>query len=174
MSGVDELLAELEAERAAFVEVLESVDLELVTAPGVVDDWSVRDLVVHVAFWSEHATEALALAAAGRGAEFAYAKRDTDRMNADLLTESRRTSPPAAVDREDRAYEAFARSVAALEPAFLGLRLGNGDTVEEIIRYDGPDHYREHTDHLRAWFGEEEEEGAEEGTGASSHAERAN
>ena len=172
MSRVDELLAALEAERGAFVAALESVDLELVTAPGVVDDWSVRDLVVHVAFWSEHATEALSLAAAGRGGEFAYAKGDTDRMNADLLIESRRTSPAASVARELRAFEAFAGSVAMLEPALLGLRLGNGDTVEEVIRYDGPDHYREHTEHLRAWFGADEY--PEEGADADSHAGRAN
>lgn len=155
MNRVDELLAELEAERGAFADLLETVDAELVTAPGVVDDWSVRDLVVHVAFWCEHATEAVALAGVGRGGEFAYASGDTDRMNADLLTESRHTSPAAAVDREARAYEAFSAAVAALDPALLDLRLGNGDTVEAVVRYDGPDHYREHTEHLRAWFGEE-------------------
>ena len=156
MSRVDELLAELEAERAAFADLLETVDAELVTAPGVVDDWSVRDLVVHLAFWCEHATRAIDLATAGRGAEFAYASGDTDRMNADLLTESRHTSPAAAVDREARAYEAFCGAVAAMDPALLDLRLGNGeDSVEEVIRYDGPDHYREHAEHLRAWFGEE-------------------
>jgi Mycothiol maleylpyruvate isomerase N-terminal domain len=154
MSRVDELLAELESERGAFADLLETVDAELVTAPGVVDDWSVRDLVVHLAFWCEHATNAINLGVAGRGAEFAYASGDTDRMNADLLTESRRTSPAAAVDREARAYEAFAAAVAALDPTLLDLRLGNDDTVEAVIRYDGPDHYREHTEHLRAWFGE--------------------
>ena len=155
MADRETLLAELEAERAAFADLLETVDAELVTAPGVVDNWSVRDLVVHVAFWSEHATGALARAIAGRGDEFAYAKGDTDRMNADLLDESQRTSPAEAVDREARAYEAFSGAVASLDPALLGLRLGNGDTVEEVVRYDGPDHYREHTDHLRAWFGED-------------------
>ena len=173
MADRDALLAELDAERTAFADLLETVDAELATAPGVVDDWSVRDLVVHLAFWCEHATEAIALAVAGRGAEFAYASGDTDRMNADLITKSRRTSPGAAVDREARAYEAFSRALASLDPALLGLRLGNGDTVEEVIRYDGPEHYREHTEHLRAWFGED---GAEEehDAGTSSHAERAN
>jgi hypothetical protein len=158
MSRVDELVAELDVERAAFAALLETVDAELVTAPGVVDDWSVRDLVVHVAFWCEHGTDALALAVAGRGAEFSYDPRDTDRMNAELLAESRRTSPASAVDREARAYETFAGALGDLDPALLGLRLGNGDTVEEVIRYDGPDHYREHTEQLRAWFGEDHSE----------------
>ena len=153
MSRVDELLAQLEMERAAFVATLEAVDLELVTAPGVLEDWSVRDLVVHVAFWSEHAAEALSLATSGRGAEFAYDDTQTDSMNARLLTESRRTSPQAAIEREEGAYAALAAALAALDPTLLDRALGNGDTVEEVIRYDGPDHYREHTEHLRAWFG---------------------
>lgn len=155
MADRETLLAELDAERTAFADLLETVDAELATAPGVVDGWSVRDLVVHLAFWCEHATGALSLAGTGHGDEFAYSTADTDRMNADLLTESQRTSPARAIDREARAYEAFSGAVASLDPALLGLRLGNGDTVEEVIRYDGPDHYREHTDHLRAWFGEE-------------------
>jgi hypothetical protein len=155
VSRIDDLLAALEAEHAAFLAALESVDLELVTAPGVVDDWSVRDLVVHLAFWSDHAAEALTLATTGRGAEFAYDTSQTDAMNARLLTESRAIAPRAAIEREGRAYEAFAAAVAVLDPALLDLALGNGDTVEEVIRYDGPDHYQEHTEHLRAWFGEE-------------------
>jgi len=158
MSRVDALLGQLANERAAFVAALETVDLELVTAPGVLEDWSVRDLVVHVGFWSEHAAEALSLARAGRGAEFAYDGSLTDAMNARLLAESRRTSPRAAIEREGRAYDAFATAVAALDPALLDLALGNGDTVEEVIRYDGSDHYREHTEHLRAWFGVDQDE----------------
>jgi hypothetical protein len=49
--------------------------------------------------------------------------------------------------------------IAALDEALLGAALGNGDTVEAVIRYDGPDHYAEHTGHLRAWFGADPEEG---------------
>ena len=155
MTRIEDLGRELEAEHAAFVTALESVDLELVTAPGVLENWSVRDLVVHVAFWAQHAKEALSLASAGQGAAFAYDTTQTDAMNARLLEEARHTSPQAAVERESRAFEAFGAAVAALDPALLDLRLGNGDTVEEVIRYDGSDHYREHTEHLRAWFGEE-------------------
>ena len=58
----------------------------------------------------------------------------------------------AALIREDEAFDAFRARVAGLEGAQLDERLGNGDTVEAVIRYDGPDHYAEHTEHLRAWF----------------------
>ena len=158
MSRLEDLLAELATEHDAFVTALEAVDLELVTAPGVVEDWSVRDLVVHVAFWAEHAAEALRLATDGRGAEFAYDTSKTDAMNARLLEESQKTTPSAAVDREDRAYEGLVAAISALDPTLLDVHLGNGDTVADVIGYDGAAHYREHTAQLRAWFSEDDDE----------------
>lgn len=152
------LVAALDEARAAFLEALAEVDAELVTAPGVVGDWSVRDLVVHVAFWAEHASGAVDLALAGRGDDFAYSTDETDAMNARLLREAGGVSPSDALAREAAAFAGLRRRVAELDPAVLGLRLGSGDIVEEVIRYDGPDHYAEHTDHLRAWFGADEDD----------------
>lgn len=155
---IDALLDRLDASRQAFVDALEAVDADLVTVPGVMEDWSVRDIVVHVSAWCEHATNALELAVAGRGDEFAYSTGDTDAMNVRILEEARRTSPSAALEREEAAFTALRERVSAIDPELLPLRLGNGDTVEEVIAYDGPDHYAEHTEHLRAWFAPEHDE----------------
>ena len=155
MSRIEALLAELTAEHDAFVSSLEAVDVDLVTAPGVVEDWSVRDLIVHVAFWAEHAAEAIRLVATDRGDSFDYDTAETDAMNARLLVESRQTAPSAAIDREERAFDDLVSALGGLDPALLDVRLGNGDTVAEVIGYDGAEHFREHTAHLRAWFGED-------------------
>lgn len=149
---VEALLRQLDASRQAFLDALEEVDADLVTVPGVMEDWSVRDIVVHVAAWDEHGTEALALAAGGQGELFAYSTGDTDAMNERILVEGRTLSPADALRREEAAFGAFRDAIATLDPAMLSHRLGNGDTVEEVIRYDGPDHYAEHTEHLTAWF----------------------
>lgn len=156
------LVAGLDAARDAFHDALSHVDVELVTAPGVVEDWSVRDVVVHVAAWDEHGRDAMQLATEGRGAEFAYSKAQTDAMNVRFLAEARRTSPSAALEREAAAFDEFRARVVALDEALLDLRLGNGDTVEEVIRYDGADHYAEHTEHLRAWFATDAGEDADD------------
>lgn len=158
MNRIEALLAELTTQHDAFVTALEAVDLDLVTAPGVVEDWSVRDLIVHVAFWAEHAAEAIGLVVTDRGDTFDYDTAETDAMNARLLVDSRQTAPSAAIDREERAFEALVTALGDLDPALLDIRLGNGDTVAEVIGYDGADHYREHTAHLRAWFGDDDED----------------
>jgi hypothetical protein len=154
----DDLLAALDAARDGFQEALADVDEDLVTVPGVMDEWSVRDIVVHVAFWAEHAANAIELTAAGNGSAFDYSPDQTDAMNERLLAEARSISPADALAREEAAFASLRERVAGLDPALLPHRLGNGDTVEEVIRYDGPDHYAEHTAHLRAWFGAEDDE----------------
>ena len=154
----EHLLADLDAARDDFLDALANVDADLVTVPGVMDDWSVRDLVVHVAAWAEHAVHALDLAAAGRGTEFDYSTEQTDAMNEAILAEGRTTSPAAALAREEAAFTAFRDRVAALDVAVLDRPLGNGDSVADVIRYDGPEHYAEHTAHLRAWFEDDSDE----------------
>lgn len=146
------LLDEMDAQRERFSAGLADVEPALMTAPGVVGDWSARDLVHHVAFWAEHGTAVIALAVAGRGAEFAYDRSDTDGMNARAVAEAGGFSAAAVREREYRSFVAFRAAVAGLPPELLGQPLGNGDTLEQVIRYDGPDHYAEHAAHLREWF----------------------
>ena len=119
MTRIQDLLAELAAEHDAFVAALEAVDLELVTAPGVVEDWSVRDLVVHVAFWAEHASDALRLATEDRGDEFAYDTAQTDAMNARLLEESRVTRRTPRSSARSAPTRTSSRAITALDPALL-------------------------------------------------------
>jgi hypothetical protein len=148
----DALVIELTDRRADFLAALADVDPDLRTAPGLVGPWSLRDLVVHVAFWSDHAAGALALAAAGRAAEFEFDASQTDVMNERVFLEGRGLSMDAAIDREEAAFRRFQTALARISDVLLDLGLGNGDSVEEVVCYDGPDHFAEHTGQIRAWF----------------------
>lgn len=146
------LLAELDAARARFIAALADVDPDLFTVPGLMETWSARDLVEHVAFWSDHGAHALELAIGGNGQEFDYDSSQTDAMNAKTLSRASTLSPREVKEHEQVAFERFRAALAGLAPDVLDLVLGNGDTVERVIRYDGPEHYDEHTEHFRAWF----------------------
>jgi hypothetical protein len=147
-----ELLQALEAARTRFVAALADVEPDLFTVPGLMETWSARDLVEHVAFWSDHGADALELAANGRGAEFDYDSSQTDAMNVETLAHASTLTPGEVTEHEQVAFERLRHHLAALDPTLLDQVLGNGDTVERVIRYDGSDHYDEHTEHIRAWF----------------------
>lgn len=144
---VQTLVEELERERAAFIAALDG--LPEPEGRAIVESWDGRDLVIHAAFWSEHGANAVELATAGRGDEFDYDSTQTDAMNDVTAAAGHATSLAAARTREDAAYLRFRRAMADLGDELLDLRLGNGDTVEAVIRYDGPDHYAEHAEHFR-------------------------
>ncbi len=162
MADRSALLQDLDAAREDFLEALSAVDLELATVPGVMEDLSVRDLVYHVAVWCEHGSEAIDLVSHGRADEFSYSTGDTDAMNARFLADGRSVSPADALAREEAAFEGFRERISGLDAALLDARLGNGDTVTEVIVYDGPQHYDEHTAHLRAWFGTDADDASDE------------
>ena len=135
MAELEALLSALDAARDDFHDALAGVDAELVTVPGVVGEWSVRDLVVHVAAWDEHGTAALELATSGRGGDFAYSTADTDAENDRIEAEALRTSPSEALAREERAFTEFRAAFydSPKRPAMINFIAGLGgreDTAE--------------------------------------------
>ena len=142
------LLDELDRQRADFVAALGALPPGTDERP-IVETWTARDLVWHCGFWSDHGAEALELALAGRGDEFGYRSDETDAMNASETAVGRRQEVAAIMAREDAAYVRLRAAISQLTDRLLDLELGNGDTVEAVLRYDGPDHYREHAGHLR-------------------------
>jgi hypothetical protein len=70
-------------------------------------------------------------------------------MNELTASEGRALSFDEARRREAVAYQRFRDALAVLGDERLDEQLGNGDRVQDVVRYDGPDHYAEHAAHLR-------------------------
>ena len=147
-----QLAAELAEARAVFVEALADVAPELLTTPGLVGDWSARELIAHLGYWTGHAAEALHFAREGRADEFGTADLNVDERNEVVARVARETDLPTVRKREEAAFGALMDALAGLDPALLSENVAYGDTLEQVIRDDGPDHYREHAIDIRAWF----------------------
>lgn len=146
------LVAELVEAREEFLRALADVEPALLTTPGLVGDWSARELIAHLGYWSGHAAEALHLAAEGRAEEFGEEGLDVDERNAVVARVAAETELRQVREREAAAFEAFLDALRDATREALGERVAYGDTVAEVVRDDGADHYREHTLDLRAWF----------------------
>jgi hypothetical protein len=55
----DRLLILVDKEWASFLASLKNINDELIRQPGVVGDWSVRDIIAHVTTWEEEALKFL-------------------------------------------------------------------------------------------------------------------
>lgn len=149
---VQALIADLRVARDEFLAAIGDIDPTLRIAPGLVGDWSARELLAHVGYWAGHAAESLHRAALGELAEFGTDELSVDERNAVVARVAAETDYATVATREQSAFEQFAARLATVDPDALDERDADGDTLEEIIAFDGADHYREHTLDIRAWF----------------------
>ena len=149
---VQELLDGLATARDEFLAAVADIDPALRTTPGLVGDWSARDLLAHVGYWAGHAAESLHRAEQGELHEFGRDDLSVDDRNDVVTRVARETDYATVASREQGAYEAFVARLTAVDPECLDDRDADGDRLEEIVAFDGADHYREHTLDIRAWF----------------------
>ncbi|HET8571432.1 MAG TPA: maleylpyruvate isomerase N-terminal domain-containing protein [Candidatus Limnocylindria bacterium] len=152
------LAAELREARDLFLAALADVDPALLGAPGLSGEWSARELVAHLGYWAGHAAEALHYAAEGRADEFGEAEMDVDERNAIVARVAAETDLATTRKREQAAFDALLAALGEIDPTVLADRVAYGDTIEQVVRDDGPDHYREHALDIRAWFTGENDE----------------
>lgn len=146
------LLRDLQAARSEFVAALADVEPSLLTAPGLVGQWSARELIAHLGYWTGHAAEALHQAEMDRTGDFGEDELDVDERNAVVARVAAETDLATVRQREEAAFEALVTRMERADPAWLDEKVSYGDTLERVIQDDGPEHYREHTLDLRAWF----------------------
>ena len=126
-------------------------DMEL-EQPGVVESWSIKDLLGHIAFWARQAAENLQLIAAGRADEV---RRPSDEKAMDEWNEREwrvRRERPLSEVREEwlDSFQGAMQALAAFPSERLEEKL-KGYTALKLFAEDTYEHYKEHLAHLTAW-----------------------
>ena len=146
----DSLVDELRTARDELFAHLAAVRPESMTTPGLLGDWSARELIAHLGYWAGHAAEVIHAVEEGRADEVGIGEPSVDEVNETVARIARQTDLVTVRKREAASVEALVERIQALDPSLLGVRLPDGATLEEGIREDGPSHYREHLGELRA------------------------
>ncbi len=122
------------------------------SVPGVVDEWSMKDLLGHIAFWAEKAAHDLQVIAAGRESEVEVpgSEQVTNQWNA---REAAARKDETLAEARGEFAQSFEQARAALQ-AFPEDRLEmevKGATV--FFRFGGDTfaHYKEHAGQIGAW-----------------------
>jgi hypothetical protein len=120
--------------------------------PGVVEGWSVKDMLGHIAFWAQEAARNLQLIAAGKGDEVVRPESDAavDGWNE---RERRLREGRSLAEVREEWLESFQQAMQALAdfPAEMLEAKVNEDTALASLAVDTYDHYREHLAQLAGW-----------------------
>ena len=148
-ADLDRLAVQSWEKLKAEVERFSDVGLAL---PGVVPDWSVKDLLGHIGFWTESIAENLRAVAAGREDEL-RSPGDEDTVNAwnDREWRLRRDRPLAAIKEEWLAgFDSARKALAEVPEAKLHEEV-QGRTAAQRFAGDTFGHFEEHIMDIRAW-----------------------
>jgi len=141
-----EMLTKVGDSWEAFQEALGRVPLDRLEEAGVVEAWSVKDLIGHVASWERQAMKTIR-AFQESGDVDALKWTDVDGLNA-VTSESNRSRSLGDLRSDMEAvHEEFLAFLDGLPEEVAG-----DDRVQRRVRVDGYEHYAEHTEHILDWL----------------------
>src|SRR5688572_10709640 len=142
------LIDDLTAARAGLFEALDALDPTQVERPGLVGDWGARELVAHLGYWAGRVVDVIRALEDGRVEEAYEGQLPVDEVNDTVARVARETDLATVRKREAASVEALVTELRRMDPALFEDKLPSGASLEALVREDGPDHYRQHTEDL--------------------------
>lgn len=146
---VQGLIDGLMAARDDLFATLDRLDPASLTTPGLVGDWSARELIAHLGYWAGNAVETIHHVEDGRLDEIGAGALPTDETNATVARVARNADVATVRKREAASVDVLLERLRRLDPGLLDVRLPDGQTLEAGVDEDAGAHYREHADALR-------------------------
>ena len=162
MSDLDRASIEtrLEEEWRSLEAVVDALSAEELQQPGVVEDWSVKDLLGHMAFWANKAAGDLALARSGRANEIEVpfipnsegsgGQNVTDDWNARESAARKGKSLKEVKQEWEDSFQTAQAALKALPPEVLEQEV-QGWSMLVRFREDTYNHYKEHAEQIGEW-----------------------
>ena len=146
----EQLLARLDKAWAALSESHAGLSEAQMTQPGVAGDWSVKDVLAHIATWEEEALKYLPLIVTG-GKPPRYATfGGIDAFNAQMTTLKRSLSLADVLRQLDDTH----RQLIAYLQTVPEEQFTHETRFRHRLRLDTYSHYRLHTRMLQVWHAE--------------------
>ena len=143
----DALLREMEAGFAGLLDAVSGLSDEQLTRAWY-GDWSVRDILAHVAGWHREEIAMLERMARGeRPVPESADYTDDDAWNARFAAKWRAASAGDVLAELKASEEAYLAAASRLPEE----RFEEGRTAQRLVKQGCTEHYREHADEIREW-----------------------
>jgi hypothetical protein len=152
----EELMGALEAERERFLDAIDGLSDEALEQPGVMDEWSIKDLLTHLTMWEAELIKLLWQAKQGQKPSSAhFSKTTVDELNARWRKEMQDRSLERVIADFHSVRNQTIRRVEAFSDKDLNdvkryNWLGNRP-LWEWIAGDSFEHEAEHREQIIAW-----------------------
>ncbi len=115
------MIRRIERSRAATLALIRRLPTEEILRPRTQGDWSIKDVLAHIAAWEEEGTERLKLIARGQAHRMVFYETmaDADQFNARAVTAARAASLASVLRRLARARQRLVTALRRLPPRSL-------------------------------------------------------
>jgi hypothetical protein len=155
MEALDTALAELSRTRAELLGAIAGLDEATLDHKGVVGEWSIKNVLAHIAAWEDWVVQALPVRVSTGVTpdDFRQRAEDEDRFNAEEVAEREELTPDEQLMELERTRAELLDYLGSLDAATLA-RTHLWDTWErtlpEYVLESLRDHEAEHVEALRA------------------------
>ena len=145
---IAEILEKTETSRGQLEAMLEGLTLEQMETPGVMEGWSVKDILAHIAAWQARLARVLFQIARQQKPQWDI--RDVDGINAQIFAQQKERPLDLVLADFDGVYDQVYLRLETLREADLTRRLGDV-SLAEIIAANTYEHDDEHAAQISAW-----------------------
>ncbi len=147
------MIRQMERSRAATLALLRRLPTEEILRPRTQGDWSIKDVLAHIAAWEEEGRRRLILIARGRGDRIVFYDDmpAVDRFNAKAVTQSHSISLARVLRRLTRARQRLVDALRRLPPRSLNDRSHELPVVVWLRQFAWT-HERAHRREIREWW----------------------
>ena len=156
-----EVLQQLYAERRRLELLISRLTEAQLHERGVVENWSVKDIMAHVSFWEDRGCQVMDAALHNHKPAIFDQPFDLDALNAAAYAQNKDRSLTEIRTKFHESFRNYAASVESLSETQLSDPKRYDWTEEtpmwQFVESDGTHHYREHADQIEAWLNRPEE-----------------
>jgi hypothetical protein len=154
----DQLLNQIHSEWKKLESNLVGLSDDQFTKPGVQDDWTIKDIMAHIASWERLATDRLSAALTGNALNSPIIRDwdDIHKYNAETIIENRAKSLHAVMEEFQTAHKDIVNAVEGLDADLLNDILpfdwADDTTFAILISANTHWHYKEHCEQIENWL----------------------
>ena len=150
-----ELLDAIRKERAAFEAALAGLTPEQMTAPGVMEAWSVKDILGHVAMWESRLVTILYSIERDVIPKMLHGQTEVDKVNAESFAEQRERPLDRVLADFHAVHVQLLKRLDTLKEGDLSdskrFPWMESEPLEKLVAGDTFEHYAEHRPAIEAW-----------------------